>query len=70
MSTNYETPPLDDWVTQAEAARIRGVTRQAIYRLISKQRVSTIEIAGIVLINRKEISEYIPKRAGRPKKNG
>ena len=36
MSTNFPEEPLlpSDWISQAEAARLRGVSRQAIAKLV------------------------------------
>jgi hypothetical protein len=58
----------DKWVSQSEAARIRGVTPQAIGRLIKKGRFHTLSIAGKVLLDRREVEYYKPKRTGRPRK--
>jgi excisionase family DNA binding protein len=58
----------EDWVSQSEAARIRGVSPQAIGRLIKKGRFRILEIGGKVLLNRREVETYKPKRTGRPRK--
>lgn len=57
-----------DWVSQAEAARIRGVSRQAIGRLIKKGRFRVLKIGGKVLLKRAEIKAYQPEEPGRPRK--
>jgi hypothetical protein len=57
-----------EWVSQSEAARIRNVTPQAIGRLIKKGRFRTLEIAGKVLLDRREVENYKPKPTGRPRK--
>lgn len=54
------------WVTQAEAARIRGVSRQAINKLVQKGYLKTVEIGGIVFVKRAELSSYEAKEPGRP----
>ena len=64
MSTHF--PNSHDWVSQAEAARIRGVTRQAIAKLIKKGRLKTLEIGGKILLLRAEIQGFKPEPAGRP----
>jgi hypothetical protein len=56
------------WVSQSEAARLRGVTPQAIGRLIKKGRFRTLQIAGKVLLDRREVENYKPKPTGRPRK--
>jgi excisionase family DNA binding protein len=59
-------PHADEWVSQAEAARMRGVSRQAIARLIKKGRFRILEIGGKVLLLRKDIETYQPEAPGRP----
>jgi len=58
----------DKWISQAEAARIRGVSPQAIGRLLNKGRFRTLQIGGRVLLDRREVENYKPKRTGRPRK--
>lgn len=64
MSTNSFNP--DDWISQAEAARLRGVTRQAIARLIKKGRLQVWSVGGRALVRRTEIETFRPEPAGRP----
>jgi len=59
---------IQGWISQAEAARIRGVSRQLIGRLIKKGRLRVLRIAGKVLLNRREVENYKPQRTGRPRK--
>jgi len=57
------------WVSQAEAAHMRGVTRQAIARLVKKGRFTTFLIGGKVLLKRSEVEKFKPKPPGpAPKK--
>jgi Helix-turn-helix domain len=58
----------DKWVSQSEAARIRGVTPQAIENLMNKGRFRTLRIGGRVFLDRSEVENYKPKRTGRPRK--
>ena len=58
----------DQWIPQSEAARIRGVTPQAIENLMKKGRFRTLSIGGRVLLDRREVENYKPKRTGRPRK--
>jgi predicted DNA-binding protein (UPF0251 family) len=58
----------DKWISQAEAARIRGVSPQAIGRLLNKGRFRTLQIGGRILLDRREVENYKPKRTGRPRK--
>ncbi len=70
VSTNLSNARFasDEWISQAEAARIRGVSRQAIARLIKKGRFQVLRIGGKVLLKRSEVKAYEPDRAGRPRK--
>lgn len=58
----------EDWISQAEAARIRNVSRQAISRLIKRGRFNTLTIAGKVLLQRSEVEAYEPQAPGRKPK--
>jgi excisionase family DNA binding protein len=66
MSTYLSEP--DEWISQAEAARIRNVSRQAISLLVKKGRLPVLKIGGRVLVHRKEVEEFTPDPAGRPPK--
>lgn len=59
---------LNDLITQADAARIRDVSREAIADLITRGRLSTIEVAGQKFVKRSEIENFITRKAGRPPK--
>lgn len=68
LSTNKSfTIDPSDWVTQAEAARLRNVSRQAIARLVGNGRLRTLDIGGRALVNRSDVLAFEPHRAGRPK---
>jgi excisionase family DNA binding protein len=67
VSTDFKP---DDWISQAEAARLRGVSRQAIAKLVSAKRLRTMVVGGHILIRREDIVEFRPKKAGRRKRNG
>jgi len=70
MSTHLSGAALtpDDWISQAEAARLRGVSRQAIARLIKKGRFQVLTIAGKTLLKRSEVAKYEREQPGRPRK--
>jgi excisionase family DNA binding protein len=57
----------DQWVSQAEAARIRRVSRQAIARLVKKGRFRSLEIGGRLLLERTDVEHYKAEAPGRPK---
>lgn len=58
----------EDWISQAEAARVRGVSPQAIAKLVKKGRLQVLKIGGKVLLNRSEVQLFEPERPGRPRK--
>jgi len=70
LSTNSKAQKIVDlnWVSQAEAARLRGVSRQAISRLVQKGRLRTLSIGGHLLVSREDIRRFKPLNAGRPAK--
>lgn len=70
MSTDFaKVVHPDDWISQAEAARLRGVSRQAIAKLVRNERVRVLEIAGNTLVHRGDVESYEPLPSGRPKKH-
>jgi hypothetical protein len=38
-----------EWISQAEASRIRGVSRQAIAKLVANGRLRCLEIGGLAV---------------------
>ena len=69
MSTYHRSSPKKNfdpsqWVSQAEAAEMRGVTRQAIARLVGKGRFTTLLIGGKTLLKRSEVEDFKPKPPG------
>ena len=56
----------DEWVSQVEAADLRGVSRQAIHQLVQKGRFRTYEVAGRTLVFREDVVSYEPNKGGRP----
>jgi excisionase family DNA binding protein len=62
---------VSDLISQAEAARLRGVTRAAIQDLVRRGRIRSVNVGGRALVYRTEIENYKQGEAGRPKsKNG
>lgn len=59
---------LDDWVSQSEAARLRGTTRQAVSRLVDRGRLSVLDVGGRKLVRRSEVMSFDPLPAGRKPK--
>jgi excisionase family DNA binding protein len=69
LSTNFsgDQPDFSDWISQAEAAQLRGVSRQAISKLIRAGRLKTFEVGGHILVSRSETMSFRHQTAGRPK---
>ena len=72
MSTHSKTTLADlaEWISIAEAGRLRGVTRQAISKLVKQGRFETLNAAGRLLVHRKDVMDFAAKPAGRPKRKG
>ena len=71
MSTNKtlnNNQDLTDWISQSEAARLRGVTRQAIAKLVKKGRLKVLVLGGRTFVSKAEITLFEMQAAGRPKK--
>jgi excisionase family DNA binding protein len=61
-----EKTDLEDLITQAEAARIRGVSREAIYDLVARGKLKVRQIGGQKFVQRSEVENYEPQAGGRP----
>lgn len=55
---------MSDLISQAEAARIRGVTRAAIRDLIRRGRLRSISIGGRELVYRSEVETFEKDKPG------
>ena len=68
MSTNFSTAinPAE-WISQAEASRLRGVSRQAIAKLVGNGRLRILEVGGRAFVSRADVLAFEPNPAGRPK---
>jgi predicted DNA-binding protein YlxM (UPF0122 family) len=66
MSSNLQKNSFDPsrWMSQSEAARARGISRQAISDLIKRGRLTTLEIAGKTLVLRADIKKFKPRDPG------
>lgn len=58
---------MSDLISQAEAARIRGVTRAAIRDLIRRGRLRSVTVGGRELVYRSEAENFEKDKPG-PKK--
>ena len=67
MSTNNQKVT-HNWITQSEAARLRGISRQAINNLVKKGRLKTMEIGSVIFVDKLEIENFQALNSGRPRK--
>ena len=56
-----------DLISQAEASRLRKVTRAAIQDLVRRGRIRSVNVGGRSLVYRSEIETYEKGEPGRPK---
>lgn len=63
-----ETNDMNDLISQAEAARLRDVTRAAIQDLVRRGRIRSVNVGGRSLVYKSEIVNYEQGEPGRPKK--
>lgn len=55
---------ISDLISQAEAARIRGVSRAAIRDLIRRSRLSSITVGGREFVYRREVEAFEKDKPG------
>lgn len=61
---------MEDLISQTQAAELRGVTRSAINRLVTRGKLRGFEVGGRVLVSRSEVKNFVPERAGRRSRKG
>lgn len=68
MSTNLpdDGGSLPEWISQSDAARIHGVSRQAIHKLVRNGRLRSLRVGGHLLVHRGDVEAFSPQSAGRP----
>ena len=59
---------IDDLISQAEAAAIRGVSRASINELVKRGRLHSVQIGGKTFLYRSEVLAFKPEVGGRPSK--
>ncbi len=60
---------LDDYVTVPEAARIRGVSRQAVYKWCTKWGLRSKDVLGRLMVRKTDLEAFTPpQKSGRPPK--
>jgi len=58
-------PAQSEWITQAEASRLRKVTRQAIGKLVAAGKIRTLAFGGRTFVSRADVEKFEPGRRGR-----
>src|SRR5260221_12587651 len=61
MTTDSTKPSIlnpDDWISKPEASRLRGVSRQAIWHLVHRGRLTTCVVAGRIYVSRSEVLNF------------
>jgi len=61
MTTNSAKPVTlnpADWISKADASRLRGVSRQAMWDLVRRGRLTTRVIAGRIYVSRAEVLNF------------
>jgi hypothetical protein len=58
----------EDYMTIAEAAEMRGITRQAVWLLVKRDRVRHLRFGNALFVHRKDMESYDPHPGGRPAK--
>lgn len=56
----------NELLTVAQAAEVRGTSRQAINYLVRQGKLKTVDIAGKRFIKRADLEAFIPDPGGRP----
>jgi hypothetical protein len=67
MTTESEQPETlntDKWMSKGDAARARGVSRQAIWELVNRGRLTTYRFKGRVYVSRAEVLGFAPRPRG------
>lgn len=58
----------DDWLTAAEAAQLKGVTRSAVYKAMKQNKLQAERVLGRLALRRAVVEAWKPKeRTGRRK---
>lgn len=53
-----------DWISKGDASRLRGVSRQAIWDLVNRGRLTTCVIAGRIYVSRSEVLNFTRRPRG------
>lgn len=67
MATESEQPETlntEKWMSKGDAARARGVSRQAIWELVNRGRLTTCRFKGRVYVSRAEVMAFARRPRG------
>ena len=67
MATEPEQPETlntEKWMSKGDAARARGVSRQAIWELVNRGRLTTCRFKGRVYVSRAEVMGFARRPRG------
>ena len=67
MATESEKPETlntEKWMSKGDAARARGVSRQAIWELVNRGRLTTCRFKGRVYVSRAEVMAFARRPRG------
>jgi excisionase family DNA binding protein len=59
------TADLTEWISLADAARMRGVSRQAMSKLVKNGRLRTLNAGGRQLVHKEDIAAFKALPPGR-----
>ena len=59
-----ETLDTNKWMSKGDAARARGVSRQAIWELVNRGRLTTCRFKGRVYVSRAEVMNFARRPRG------
>ena len=68
MSIGFLNENPNEWISASEAARLRGVSRQAIANLVRRGRLRTLQFGGKTFVSKVDVETYAPDPGGRPRK--
>ena len=63
-SEQPETLDMNAWMSKGDAARARGVSRQAIWELVNRGRLTTCRFKGRVYVSRAEVMSFARRPRG------
>jgi hypothetical protein len=66
--TKKKTDELEELISQADAAKLRGVSRASISELIARGRLVPVTVAGRKLLRRSDVLNFQEEKRG-PKAN-